>query len=127
MVRNFLSGLLIVFLMFSYINRGLFIDMTEVNFTYSKYAIQTKGEINSALELILKLTGFGENDIDEDGDSPENYTTINLSQLLVCHEFAQILKLNNSYLQNIKKSFYVFSDLIYSQPVYGQIDHPPES
>jgi len=100
--------------------------MSEANYACSNNATNNKSEINSILELVLKLTGIGENDIDEDGDSPENYSTIQFSQLLICNEFAQILKLNNLFSTDIKKSFCVFSEIINTQPVYGQIDHPPE-
>jgi len=100
--------------------------MSEANYSCSKHTPQAHGEINSVLELIFKLTGYGENDIDEDGDSPENYTTIQFSKLLVYPDFTQISKINNLYLKDIKKSFCVFSDILHSQLVYGQIDHPPE-
>jgi len=113
--------------MLSYINRGLFVDMSEDNYAYSKHSPDKQGEINSVLELVLMLVGYGENDIDEDGDSPENYTTIQFLQLLICQNFAQSLKLNNLFLKNNKKSFCIFTDIIYSQPVYGQIDPPPEA
>ena len=127
MIKKCLNGLLIIFLMLSYINRGLYVDMSEANYICSKQTPNTHSEINSVLELVLKLAGFGENDIDEDGDSPENYTTIQFTQLLIYQDFAQTLKLNNLFLKDIRKSFYVFSDIIYSQLVYGQIDHPPEA
>ena len=127
MIRNCLNGLLIGFLILSYINRGLFVDMSESDFECSNRTLQTKKEINSVLEWVLKLTGYGENDIDEDGDSPENYISFQFIQLLVYQEFEQILTLNNLFSENTKKTFFVFSDNNYSQPVYGQIDHPPEA
>jgi len=127
MIKNFLNGLLIVFLMLSYINRGLYVDMSEANYACSKHCPEKQGEINSVLELILKLSGYGENDIDEDGDSPENYTTIQFTQLLIYQDFAQTLKLYNLYLKDNKKSFCIYSDLLYTQLIYGQIDHPPEA
>ena len=111
--------------MFSYINRGLFVDTSEASFMSSHNISHNENEINSVLELIFCLTG-NTNNIDEDGDSPENYTTIQFSQLLVYQDFAQTLKLNNLFLKDIKKSFCVFYDIIHSQLVYGQIDHPPE-
>ena len=125
MIKNCLKASLIVFMMLSYINRGLFVDMSEADFSYSIYIPQTTNEINSVLELVLKLTGYGENDIDEDGDMPENYASFQFSKLLVCQHFTQII--NNLFSNGIKKSFCVFSDMYYSQPYYGQIDHPPES
>ena len=124
MLKKTLNGLLIAFLMLSYLNRGLFVDAVEANFVHSNHN-QTKDEINSVLEFILSLTGYT-NDIDEDGDSPENYTLFLFSQLLICPDFGQILRLNNLFSKDIKKTFYVFSDAVFSQPVYLQIDHPPQ-
>ena len=121
MLKKTLNGVLIVFLMLSYLNRGLYVDMSEANFVCSNHT----AEINSVLELILSLTG-NPNDIDEDGDSPENYTLFLFSQLLICPDFGQILRLNNLFSKDIKKTFYVFSDAISSSPFYGQIDHPPQ-
>jgi len=111
--------------MLSFLNRSLLVDMSEANLAFLNKTSQPKSEINSVLELILELTGYGENDIDEDGDTPENYTSFQFSQLLVSQDFAQIL--NNPFSKNIKKTFCVFSDINYSQSFYGQIDHPPES
>ena len=125
MFRNCLNGLLIVFLMLSYINRGLFVDMSEGDFACSNFTPQTTNEINSVLEWVLKVTGLHENDIDEDGDSPENYASFQFSHLFVCPNFSQVL--NNNISKDVKKSFGIFSDVIYSQPFYGQIDRPPES
>ena len=82
-------------------------------------------EINSVLELVLKWVGYGENDIDEDGDSPESYASFHFLQLFTYQDFAQIL--NNLFSKDVKKTFCVFSNVKYSQPIYGQIDHPPES
>jgi len=126
MIKKCLNGLLIIFLMLSYINRGLYVDMSEADFACSNDVSQTKSEINSVLELVLKLAGYGENDIDEDGDSPENYTTFQFTQLLIYQHFAQTLKLNNLFLKDIKETFCVFSDDILSSPFLGQIDHPPQ-
>ena len=123
MLKNGLNGLLIVFLMLSYVNRGLFVDMSERNFTCSTHTSQTKNEINSILELIFALTGNA-NDIDEDGDSPESYCFSNFVEPFVYQDFARILEQN--LFSEIKNKFYVASDAIFSQPVYGQIDHPPE-
>ena len=124
MLKNSLNGLLIVFLMLSYINRGLFVDMSEASFACSNHIAHTENEINSVLELIFKLTG-NENDIDEDGDSPESYTC-SFIQPLVYQDFAQTLEQNNLFSKDIKKNFCVFSDAIFSLSVYGQIDQPPE-
>jgi hypothetical protein len=125
MLKKTLNGLLIVFLMLSYINRGLFVDMSEANVMCSSDTSQKKNEINSVLELIFNLTGYA-NDIDEDGDSPENYISFQFSKLLVCQEFYQNLTIGNLLPKNIKRTFCVLSDAIYSLPVYGQIDHPPQ-
>ena len=101
--------------------------MSEANYACSKHTSETHSEINSVLEWVLILAGYDENDIDEDGNSPENYSTIQFTQLLIYQDFAQTLKLYNLFSKDAEKSFCVFSDIIYSQPVYGQIDHPPET
>ena len=124
MLKNTLNGLLIVFLMLSYLNRGLFVDMSEARFVSSNQISHTENEINSMLELIFALTGNG-NEIDEDGNSPETYNSINFIQPLVYQDFARTLQ-NNLFSKDIKKNFCVFSDAIFSLSVYGQIDHPPE-
>jgi len=124
MLKNTLNGLLIIFLMLSYINRGLFVDMSEGESVCSNHVSQTKNEINSVVELIFASTGHT-NDIDEDGDSPEAYNSFSFTQPLVYQDFALILQ-DNLFSKDIKKTYQIFSDLIYSQPVYGQIDHPPE-
>ena len=124
MLKNTLNGLLIIFLMLSYINRGLFVDMSEGKSVCSNHIAHTENEINSVLELVFKLTG-NENDIDEDGDSPESYSSFSFTQPLIYQDFARILQ-EHLFSKDIKKTYHVFSDLIYSQPVYGQIDHPPE-
>ena len=124
MLKNSLNGLLIIFLMLSYLNRGLFVDTSEASAVPSSQISQTKNEINSVLELIFKLTG-NENDIEEDGDLPEFYSFSAIVELLAYQDFAQTLQ-NNLFSKEIKKTYCVFSDTIFSQPVYGQIDHPPE-
>ena len=125
MLKKTLNGLIIAFLMLSYLNRGLFVDMSEAGFACSNYTSQTKNEINSVLELIFSLTGNA-NDIDEDGDSPENYALVQFSKLLIYPDFGQVLRLNNLFSTDIKRTFHVFSDDILSSPFFGQIDHPPQ-
>jgi len=126
MLKKTLNGLLVVFLMLSYINRGLFVDMSEADSVCSNFATtQSKDEINSVLELIFCLTGHP-NDIDEDGDSPENYTLFQFSQLLVCQDYYQTLAQHRLFPKDIKGAFLVFSEAIYSSPFYGLIDHPPQ-
>jgi hypothetical protein len=125
MLKKTLNGLLVVFLMLSYINRGLFVDMSEANDVCYDFAVHTTNEINSVLELIFELTG-NPNDIDEDGDSPENYTSIHFSKLIVSQELYQKFVLNNLFPKDIKGTFLVFTDEILLSPVLGQIDHPPQ-
>ena len=124
MLKTSLNVLLIVFLMLSYLNRGLFIDMSEGNSSSSNHTSQTKNEINSILELIFALTG-NPNDIDEDGDTPEAYS-FSIVEPFVFADFAQTLEQNNLFSKDIKRTFYVSSDAIFSLLVYGQIDHPPQ-
>ena len=125
MLKKTLNGLLVVFLMLSYINRGLFVDMSEANDVYYNFAAHSNNEINSVLELIFELTG-NPNDIDEDGNTPENYTLVHFSKLLVCQDFHQTLAAQYLLPKEIKKTFPVFSDEMISSPVLGQIDHPPQ-
>jgi len=123
-MKAYLNLLLIFFLLFSFVNRSLFVSMTEADFVCPSQNLQQKNEINSLLELVLMWTGYGENEIDEDGDSQENYTTFQFIQPLLYQDFAQIL--NNLFSKDIKRTLCVFSNMIYSQPFCGQIDHPPE-
>ena len=110
--------------MLSYINRGLFVDMSEANVIYSD-ATQSQNEINSVLELIFVLTG-NPNDIDEDGDTPENYTSFQFIKLLICQDSYQLLSIDHFFQKDIKSKFIIISDAIFSSSVYGQIDHPPK-
>ena len=110
--------------MFSYINRGLFVDTSEASFMSSHNISHTENEINSVLELIFCLTG-NTNDIDEDGDSPETYS-FSFVQPFIFQNFAQTLEQNNLFSIDLTKKFHVSSDAIFSLSVYGQIDHPPE-
>ena len=123
-MKNYVKIFLILFLLFSFVNRSLFVSTTEADFVCPSQDLQPKNEINSLLELVLMWTGCGENDIDEDGDSQENYTTFQFTQHLLYQDFAQIL--NNLFPKDIKRTHCVFSNMIYSQPFCGQIDHPPE-
>ena len=109
--------------MLSYINRGLFVDMSEANFAYKNQSSQTD-EINSVLEWALHLAGIS-NDIDEDGDFPENYISFQFLQTVICEEFIKILEYNNIPTE-IKNTFYVYSDNFSYADVYRQIDHPPK-
>lgn len=121
MLKKTLNILLIVFLTLSYLNRGLYVDMSEANLASNTHS---KGEINSVLEFIIDLTGNA-NDIDEDGDTPEAYG-FSVVEAFISQNFAQTLEQNNLFSKDIKRTFRVFSDLIFSQSVYGQIDHPPQ-
>jgi len=126
MLKKLLNGFIVVFLMLSYINRGLFVDMSEANDACSTYTAHTKNEINSVLEFIFEMTG-NPNDIDEDGNTPENYSLVHFSQLLICQDCYQTLETHHLLPKEIKKTYPVFSDEIISSPVLGQIDHPPQS
>jgi len=121
MLKKSLNGLLIFFLVLSYINRGLFVDASEAGSACSSHISHTENEINSVLELFLDMIGIT-NDIDEDGDLPESYCSSKFIEPFV-HQNSQQ---NNLFSKEIKRTFYIFSDLLFSQPVYGQIDHPPE-
>jgi len=110
--------------MLSYLNRGLFIDVSEGNFVQSSQISHTQGEINSVLEFVLMLAGYS-NDIDEDGDFPEDYISFQFLQTSIYEEFIKILEYNNISTE-IKNRFCVYADNFSYADVYRQIDHPPK-
>jgi len=111
--------LMTVILLVTYINRGLFIAAPGVE-TFSAHSA-SGNEINSLLEIIINCAG-GQNNIDEDGDSPETYSAAQIFQPLIAPS-SMYLTYPNATVRNV---FFRFNETILSLYNYGTIDHPPE-
>ena len=105
-------------LLIVYINRGFFVAMPEIEMSSSNSA-----EINSLLEVILNLAG-GENDIDEDGDLPENYGAAKTVQPLIDQDAADAC--TACHFVPVRKILFLIDEVLASLDTYGTIDHPPE-
>jgi len=121
MYTQWLKYLLIVFLLVSYLNRGLFVAAPEAEPSGSA----GKGEINSMVEFLQKIITGYENDIDEDGDCPEAYNCVNV-QPLIEPVLVQLLSLKHPFISTTK-TFFPLTETIHSSPILGLIDHPPEA
>ena len=117
MNSNFGKYLIFFSLLIIYINRALFVAMPGVEVS------DTSDEINSLLEVIINLAG-GENDIDEDGDNPENYGAAKIIQPLIDQNAADACTVCPSAL--VRKLFYLFDEVMLPSDAYGNIDHPPK-
>ena len=105
-------------LLITYINRGLFVAMPGIEMsTYNS------AEVNSVLEVILNLAG-GENDIDEDGDLPENYGAAKTVQPLIDQNMADACMV--CHFVPARKILFLIDEVLASLDTYGTIDHPPE-
>ena len=122
MRSNWFKYLMIGFLLVVYINRGLFVAAPGIEISCAHSS--SGSEINSLLEIIINLAG-GQNDIDEDGDSPESYNAAQIFQPLIDPNsmYASSLMHPNTAVHKI---FYLFDETILSLYTYGTIDHPPE-
>jgi hypothetical protein len=120
MITQGLKYLLIVFMMLSYLNRGLFVAAPETELV----SIPEKGEINSMVEFLQKIITGYENDIDEDGDCPESYNFVT-SQILIDQSLIAALTLKQPPLF-IQKTLIPLTETILPSPIYGVVDHPPE-
>jgi len=101
-----------------FINRGLLVTPSELN--------TGPHEINSLTELIVELITGQSNGIDEDGDSQETHDTARTVQPDITNQFSQLLELWNKFPLKTERLFFPINETIPHQPVYGQIDHPPE-
>ena len=111
---------LMVFLLLTiYINRGVFVAMPGIELSNS-----SGNEINSLLEVIINWTG-SHNDVDEDGDYPENYNASQTAQPLIAQNLMYINYLTHPYTTAKKILFPVVETMILSD-YYGTIDKPPE-
>lgn len=113
--KLFKYGMMFI-LLIAYINRGLFVAMPGVETSLSS-------DVNSLLEMIINWTGL-HNDIDEDGDSPENYGTAKTVQPLIDPNVMYAC-LTCPYA-TVPKIFYLFDEVMLPLDAYGTIDHPPE-
>ena len=102
----------------TYINRGFFVGMPEIELSSSN-----SSEINSLLEVILNLAG-GENDIDEDGDSPENYGAAKTVQPLIDPDIMYACAAPFRY--ETYRIIFPFDETMLPPDAYGTIDHPPK-
>jgi len=111
---------IILFLLLTYINRGIFI---------TPYEIENQGnkEINSIIELITQLVTGESNDIDEDGDLQSDCNSVNVATFYYYQEIAQYLDLLSLYSKDLGKILFSDKDKFLLTDFYSQIDHPPQS
>ena len=102
-----------------YINRGLFVAMPGMELSSTNSG--SSNEINSLLEVFINLVGC-ENNIDEDGDTPESYDAAKKIQPMIDHE----MYLLTCPQTTVHKTFYLKNEPMTSLHIYGNIDHPPE-
>ena len=79
-------------------------------------------EINSLLEVVMNLAG-GHNEIDEDGDAPENYDSAKSIQPLINHNLTYA-SLTCPYEETRK--IYPRNDAMLPSGNYKTIEKPPE-
>jgi len=113
--KGFKYGMMFL-LLITYINRGLFVAMPNAETCSSN-------DVNSLLEMIINWAGL-QNDIDEDGDSPENYGAAKTVQPLIDPNVMYAC-LTCPYA-TLPKIFYLFDEVMLPTDAYGIIDHPPE-
>jgi len=109
---------LTVALLMIFINRGLLVTPSELNIG--------PHEINSLTEWIVEWITGQSNGIDEDGDSQETHDSARTVQPDITNQFSQLLELWNKFPVKTERLFFPTKETIPHQPVYGQIDHPPE-
>jgi len=117
MHRNWVKYIMTVSLLVIFINRALFVAMPGVEISCSS------NDVNTLLETIFNWAGI-HNDIDEDGDSPENYNAASSVQPLIDNIFSRICI--TCPFTSLNKLFNVFNDAVTLLDAYGTIDHPPE-
>ena len=120
MRSNWFKYTMTVCLLVIYINRGLFVAMPGVELSTTHTG--SSNEINSLLEVIMNLAGC-ENNIDEDGDTPESYDAAKTLQSLIEHEMYAFITCPHATVQ---KTFYLTNEAMPSLHIYRNIDHPPE-
>jgi len=120
MQSNWIKYTITVVLLVIYINRGLFVAMPGMELSSTHYG--SSNEINSLLEVILNFVGC-ENNIDEDGDTPESYDAAKTLQPLIDHDMYACMTCPHA---TVRKTFYLSNEAMPSLHIYRNIDHPPE-
>lgn len=123
MNRQWLKYLLILCLLITYINRGLFVSIPEAESTSKSISGQI--EINSMIEFLHWVINGHENGIDEDGNSPESYNFAKLAQSLIDPGQIHTMELHQPFIR-IQKIAFPVVELLFFPSLYGTIDHPPE-
>ena len=121
MCSSWFKYLMMVILLMTYINRGLFVAMPGIEMSCAHPA--TSNEVNSLLEIIIDWAG-GHNELDEDGDLSESYNTAQSVQPLI--DQSQTYIRLTCPCTSTHKIFYIFDEAMPSSDTYGTIDHPPE-
>ena len=114
MKQNIGKYVIIISLLLTYANRGLFVS--------AAYESEMSKEINSVIELFIQLINGEGNDIDEDGDMQTHcgFTPLSL------FDFSQPLVQANFYLEDSNPIGFPHKENIPYKDFYCQIDHPPE-
>jgi len=110
---------IILFLLITYINRGIFITPYEIENHGNK-------ELNSVIEWITQLVTGESNDIDEDGDLQSDCNSVNIVSFEYYKEIAQYLDLLGLYSKDLGKILFPDKDKLLLTDFYTQIDHPPQ-
>ena len=118
MRSNWFKYIISFCLLLIYINRGFFLALPGVEPSCSSGM-----EINSLLEVIINLAG-GHNEIDEDGDAPENYGGAKSVQPLINHNITYACLI--CPYEKAHKIFYPRNDAMLPSDTYKTIDKPPE-
>ncbi len=110
-------------LLITYINRGFFVSAPEAEPIHT--STSGKYEINSLIEFLIWVASGYENDIDEDGNTPESY------------HFAKVIDPTDHHLLysvTVERPYTIIhriqvplTEQIPAPPTYGTVDHPPEA
>ncbi len=115
--------LLIFLLLITYVNRGFFVSSPDAEPAH--IAGTEHAEVNSLIEFWYKIISGHENDVDEDGNSPESYHFAKVVQPIIDHRFIQSIDLRQPVSFSTNTPF-PFNEASFPSPNYGTIDHPPE-
>jgi len=120
MQKTVVKYAIILFLLITYINRGVFITPYEIENHGNK-------EINSIIEWVQELITGQSNDIDEDGDLQSDCISVNAVNFNYYQEITQYLDLLSLYSKDLEKIPFSNEEKFFLNDFYTQIDHPPES
>ena len=118
MRSNLFKYIVSLCLLVIYINRGFFVAMPGI-----ETPCASGMEINSLLEVVMNLAG-GHNEIDEDGNNPENYGNATFAQPPINHNIMYV-SLTCPY-EETRKIFYPRNDAMLPSGNYKTIEKPPE-